>query len=404
MKELAARVSIELTDARMTGVQARSTTATATTPTIVIGLILAALAGCTERGSEREITHTGTASAEERPAHPGATSAERFGSQMGPASGMSGDAGAADSAATGLRWDVPAGWVELAATQSRIANLRVGEAPGAECYVTVLQGSGGGLAANVDRWRSQMGLGPYSTQELAGLPKRLLLEQEAVLVEIDGTYTGMGSTPQADFRMYGLILSLPVGTIFVKMTGPRALLLNERERFLAFCDSLRLSETGEGAPAGGSSDPGAGAAPEASLTWTAPQSWRADPPRPMREVSFRLGPEAKTECYVSLLGGNAGGLVANLNRWRGQLGLEAILPAELDALERIDVLGQKVPLLEAYGSYKGMDGQAIERAGLLAVDCELAESAVFVKMIGPEDDVRAAKADFVAFCASLEGM
>jgi hypothetical protein len=360
---------------------------------------MAVLAACSERGGDREITRTQTASAEDRPAQPGATSAERFGSMMGPAK----DGGATDAPRSGLKWDVPAGWTELPPTESRLANLRAGGAPGAECYVTVLQGSGGGLEANVNRWRTQMGLEPLAPEALAALPKHQLLGEDATLVEIDGTYTGMGSTPQADSRLAGVILSLPVGTIFVKMVGPRALLESERASFLAFCDSLRLEEVAD-APHAGAAAPPAGAPPQGKLSWTAPKTWHEDAPRAMREVSFHLGAESKTECYISVLGGNAGGLVANIDRWRSQLGLGPITPDDLAALVRVEVLGQEVPLLEAYGPYKGMDGQAIERAGMLAAARELDTGAVFVKMVGPEEDVRAAKADFVAFCASLEGM
>jgi hypothetical protein len=219
-----------------------------------------------------------------------------------------------------------------------------------------------------------------------------------VLVELDGSYTGMGDDPQPDFRMYGLILSLPVGTIFVKMVGPRELLAAERERFLAFCDSLRLE-----APREDASDESA-ETPASRWSWQAPPSWIEDPARGTREVSFRLGANGETECYVTVLAGTGGGLLNNLNRWRSQLGLGPIEAGALEDLERVELLGRETPLLEAYGSYTGMDDEKIERAGLLGVACELAGSSLFVKMIGPEEDVRGATSDFIAFCASLEGM
>ena len=54
--------------------------------------------------------------------------------------------------------------------------------------------------------------------------------------------------------------------------------------------------------------------------WDKPKSWTQKLGGSMRVVSFSL---AKSDLDVSIvqLGGSAGGLVANINRWRGQLSL-----------------------------------------------------------------------------------
>ena len=106
-----------------------------------------------------------------------------------------------------------------------------------------------------------------------------------------------------------------------------------------------------------------------------------------RLVTFRLGADAETECYVTMLHGG-GALLDNLNRWRRQLGLGALRPAEVGDLEYVRVLGEDTPLFEGYGSYSGGMGDApLADAGMLGVMRDLDGHAVFVKMIGPADEI-----------------
>jgi hypothetical protein len=95
-----------------------------------------------------------------------------------------------------------------------------------------------------------------------------------------------------------------------------------------------------------------------------------------------------------VLGGDGGGLAANVARWCSQVGREPPPgPAELAALPRLEVLGVAAPLVDLTG-----DGA---RRGMLALYCPLEGRSVFLKIEGPSDRVRAAREDFVAFCLSL---
>jgi hypothetical protein len=58
--------------------------------------------------------------------------------------------------------------------------------------------------------------------------------------------------------------------------------------------------------------------------WAAlPEGWSVGPENPMRKGSFIVaGPDgSKAELAVTVFPGNVGGLTANVNRWRGQIGL-----------------------------------------------------------------------------------
>ncbi len=384
------------------------------------------LVSCSELGSERQIESTRVATLPSKRAVPGAGSADRFGGGMGPATNRpAGSQPAGSGAASGtpeLKWDTPPGWIAKAPTDMRIANFQVGADPEAECYLTVLQGSGGGLLSNVNRWRGQMGLPPVSETDVANMPRRKLLGAPAAYIDIQGQFTGMGAAAQADYRMVGAILSLPQGAVFVKMVGSVASLEGQEEGFAYFCDSMRLEDPsggevhgpgdghnhgGEDLQAGmGSAEPdlsqtdfGGMPATSGSLRFEAPEGWVREDPKPMREVSYRMGTDS--ECYVAILGGNGGGVEANFNRWRGQLGLPAFSASELAALPRILVLGQKASMMEAHGDFTGMGGDTQSGSGLLGLVCPQGSQTIFIKMIGPSDELRAERERFVEFCQSM---
>lgn len=66
--------------------------------------------------------------------------------------------------------------------------------------------------------------------------------------------------------------------------------------------------------------------------WAVPDGWTEDPkPRQMRLATY-LVPDSSgpVEVAVTRFGGRVGGDLANINRWRGQMGLPAIDEAELE--------------------------------------------------------------------------
>ena len=59
------------------------------------------------------------------------------------------------------------------------------------------------------------------------------------------------------------------------------------------------------------------------------------------------------------------------------------------------------PLIEIEGAYQGMRGPKQEGYAMLATFCPFQDQALFVKMVGPAEQVAAQKENFVAFCQSL---
>lgn len=68
--------------------------------------------------------------------------------------------------------------------------------------------------------------------------------------------------------------------------------------------------------------------------WIVPDGWTEDPaPRPMRLTTYIApDPSGDVEVAVSRFGGRVGGELANINRWRGQMGLAPVTPDELESV------------------------------------------------------------------------
>lgn len=141
---------------------------------------------------------------------------------------------AADSeASAGLAWSVPAGWSEEPASGMRLASFKAGSAAGqAEVSVVSLPGEAGGVAANVNRWRGQLGLAAQDEGALRAAARSLRTSAgEVLLFDIS---QGKGGK-----RMLAAILSHGGTSFFFKMTGGDAAVGSAKPAFEGFLGSLR---------------------------------------------------------------------------------------------------------------------------------------------------------------------
>jgi hypothetical protein len=345
-------------------------------------LLALALAGCGQGDQRHEITAKRQIEAPRPEQTVAADTRTRLSQppmgQGGSPHGMGGAAGA--PSAPSIDADLPAGWKRLPAAQFRDLNFAIPAHETLECYVSVLPGGGGGITANVNRWRKQMGLGESSDADVAALPRVKVLGDDAPYVELDGTFKG-----SAGFTMAAVAAERGGAVVTAKLVGPSADVRAEVERFKSMCASLRAA-----APAPSMGDGGEGA-DAAQPTWTAPKGWTKGPPKQMRLVTFTPDGKPGVECYVTVLGGKAGGVEANINRWRQQLSLA---PLSADAIAALPTL----PSLGRTGSMVEIDGGPA--AGLLGFVCELDDRTVFVKMMGPTEALHAERDRFIEFCKS----
>ena len=100
------------------------------------------------------------------------------------------------------------------------------------------------------------------------------------------------------------------------------------------------------------------------MHWSVPPEWRREPGnRSMRVATFTIGNEnQRIEVAVSAFPGTAGGILANVNRWRAQLGLNALttksLPKHLDVFSNGPIQGF---ILDMTGANDGDVNQPVQR-------------------------------------------
>jgi hypothetical protein len=141
-----------------------------------------------------------------------------------------------------LLWTTPDGWTEKPVSQMRLIDLAFGPSGEGECYLAALPGPAGGLAANINRWRGQMGAAPLSDEEIEKLPRKTFLGGPAHFVSVEGDFKGMGDAADAKkgYVLQGIIHQAPELTLFIKMTGPKALVEQNTAAFEAFCNSVEF--------------------------------------------------------------------------------------------------------------------------------------------------------------------
>ena len=209
----------------------------------VVLVVLLALAGCGAKDT-KEIKETRTVT----PPPPAATPAMPPGHDM-QAPPMEGAMPPGHPSISPYKWQVPEGWSEVPATSMRIGNFKIAASPEAECYLTVLKGAAGGVDANINRWRRQMGQPELKAEEIAALTKVDILGQPAPFVEVAGSFTGMAGQQFQDYTLMGAVAALADQTLFIKMTGPTAVMTAEKDHFQAFCKSLTVTEAAGNAAA-----------------------------------------------------------------------------------------------------------------------------------------------------------
>lgn len=131
-------------------------------------------------------------------------------------------------------------------------------------------------------------------------------------------------------------------------------------------------------------------------TWTVPAGWsKLDQQKPMRHATFVAGEGAtKVEVVLSTFPGDVGGLIPNINRWRGQVGLGPItqdqLAANTTAIENPGYAGYTMRL----------KGEAQHMLGAIIKDAK-ADRSWFVKITGTPAALDAHEAAFTAFAKSF---
>jgi hypothetical protein len=131
-----------------------------------------------------------------------------------------------------IKWQVPAGWSPAPPAPMRYASFAAeknGEK--ADISIVTFPGDGGNDVDNVNRWRQQIGLGAVQAADL----KSMIADVHAGEVHIDTVdMAGASARVLAGWTRQG------GRAWFFKMTGPPAVVEQEKPNFTAFLQSIRF--------------------------------------------------------------------------------------------------------------------------------------------------------------------
>jgi len=137
--------------------------------------------------------------------------------------------------------------------------------------------------------------------------------------------------------------------------------------------------------------------------WDVPQGWVESKPGPMRRANFLAGGEAgqSAEIVISAFPGDVGGQLANINRWRGQIGMGSISEKQAADLTRsFELNGATVTMVDVT-SDKPTAGKAHPQRMIVATIPHNGDSWFF-KITGDAPFVAAQEATFLAFVKSVK--
>jgi hypothetical protein len=296
-----------------------------------------------------------------------------------------------------IQWTVPDGWQQLPPDGIRLGNFAVtGKNGGAVAVaITSFPGEVGTELDNVNRWRTQLGMEPVEQGGVTSDP--------VAVDSVDGKlYDLSGKTA----RTVVALVRRNGATWFFKMTGDAAAVGEAKPAFAEFLKSIRFA-AGGGEPASlAAAAPAPAPAPEAtpaqdndSPKWNVPSDWVEKPASAMLFKSFAVTGNSggNAAVTVSFFPGTVGGTLANVNRWRGQMGVEAVEDAQLgNVTQTLETAGGKATSVDIEG--------AGDKAGqrLVAVIVPHGDNTWFYKLIGEKTIVAKEKDSFVNFVKTVQ--
>lgn len=283
-----------------------------------------------------------------------------------------------------VTYTLPAGWKETGANSLSVVNFAVTTDAGqATVNITPLAGMQGREAVIVNMWRSQVGQPALSDEDVT---------KEFTPVDVAGgkgqLFEVTGSNAGQSLRIVTAFAHVGGDSWFYKLQGSDAVVAAQKPVFIEFLKTVQIKE-GSGSAEVTVKPP----APEKPQPkWTVPAGWQTNAPGQMQLAKFTVPAveKAQAEVAVSVFPSDTGGMLANVNRWRRQLGLGDIDEAGLkDCVKPLEG-APGAELVELANAEKRMLSAIVPRDG----------TWWFYKMSGDAPAVNAAREDFVRFALS----
>ncbi|MCI0746018.1 MAG: hypothetical protein L0Y58_11480 [Verrucomicrobia subdivision 3 bacterium] len=294
-------------------------------------------------------------------------------------------------------YTVPGGWTEVEPGAMRSARFSVpGSVGNLDVSILPLPGVTAGQLDIVNLWREQVRLEAVSESDLGGLAEKVRIgEKEGELFDM------VSNDPMIEDKHKARILVAMVKdgdtSWFIKMTGEDESVRQQKPVFTDFLRSISFDYSAHGTEVAKTAAPGA----EVKPAWAVPKNWKEVEPTQMVLAKFIASGQgdAKAEITVSVFPGDVGGVHANVNRWRGQIGLPAASDSEMKSIiQPLDAPGGGAILVDMSGENLGTKA----RTRLIGAIVPDGGRTWFYKMMGADAVAEAEKPALIRFIQSAK--
>jgi hypothetical protein len=269
----------------------------------------------------------------------------------------------------------------------------------------------------VNMWREQAKLPAITEADLGTQSTTVAVAgEQGKLFDVSSTEAVLGGKHKA--RILVAMLKRDDYTWFFKLTGEDEFVASQKSNFLSYLKGVSFEAPqlptghppmasggggmgtgmGQGMMGGGATvPPGTGDQP----TWTIPASWTEIARSPFLVGKFQVTGEggAKADINVSMSAGDGGGLLANVNRWRGQLSLGSVDETGLQKISApLELAGLKATLVDFSGE-GAENGNAMRCVGAIVSQ---SGQTWFFKLLGDAKLVAREKEALVTFVRSVK--
>lgn len=297
-------------------------------------------------------------------------------------------------------WVLPAGWTEEEPTRLSLANFVVQGKDGqsAEISVVPLNGILAQDTELVNVARDRFKLPALSPDEVRKQTERVDIgPAKGSLFDMAAGPAGTGAEAT---RLILATVTHDNTSWFFRMSGDDSLVREQKAAFVQFLKSFSFAEKPATEARARLASTNAKRVPPSAAAnapnWTVPDHWQEQPGNAMRLASFLVtGQGGKADVSVTMFPGDAGGMLANINRWRTQqLSLPAVQESDLEKLLS--------PLELPTGRAMLADMTDNKQTRLVAAIVPRDGNTWFFKMMGDEAVVGAEKASLIQFVKSMK--
>ncbi len=307
----------------------------------------------------------------------------------------------------GISWKAPQGWVEGEAQQPAKGNFHIhpNDLPHADVVILDFPPQAVQVEDFAHLLADELNLEKEDARSDQDIFEKFSAgEKEFTLIRLTSDKP-LGEEEHI-ISVLAAVLKAPGRTWFFKLKGAELTVKAETDRFLEFLSSVEIDKDPHAGITGGMAMqnlPQQALSQQGNPQWTVPEGWQPGRPSQMRRGSFKvLGDDNKmVDIAVTTFPGDVGGMLANINRWRNQIGLGPITAGMVDAVvEKLEFNGKECQYVDLQG-LAPPDGKFHPQRSLIGTFTHEGNSWFF-KMSGDASLVDTQQIKFMEFLNSVK--